>query len=119
MAESDAFYLELVTTVEEALREFGASYSVRGPGIYNSETMTREPRAPREVMGLVSTDQVTAQLAQAVGTWIGRKSILLAPSANPKEDEEIQFEGEWFSLSKIEAVKPADIVVIYTLDVTR
>ncbi len=128
MAASDEFYLELIQEIIPVIEEFGTAYQVRSvsSGVLNPDTLTAGPAgAPREVLGLVDTAQSQFNLASqiyAVGESsaikIGRKSLILLPDANPTTSEEILVDGKWFSLGKVEPIKPADVVVLYMLDVT-
>lgn len=125
MAASDAFYNELLPEIIGAISEFGTEYDIRGPGVYDEDTMTRTPPTSRKVKGLVSDQRIATSLSgtmassDAVSPWVATKTLILDPNAAPKDEEEIQVDGQWFSLSKIAPVKPADITLLYMLDVSR
>ena len=124
MAASDAFYLEIQAEVDTVLDELGTSYNVRGNSIYDSDTLETTAGAPRSVVGLVADQQVATSLAKTGGmetdlSWIGVKTLILKASAAPLSNEEVQVDGKWFPLSKAVPIKPAEIVVVYLLDVTR
>ena len=118
MAESDAFYNELLADVNETLEEFGTEYTVRSPGVYDGTELESTPSTNRKVTGLVSTGNEMHILAGESG-WVSTKTLLLTAGAAPKAGEEVQVDGKWFPLSKLTAIKPADVVVLYMLDVAR
>lgn len=124
MANSDSFYLELQAEVQEVLEEFGTTYSIREEGVYDSDTLETTDGAPRTVTGLVATEQFVSSLGNAVipanvlaSSQVGKKTLILSAAAAPQPGEEVQVDGSWFSLSKLIPIKPADIVVVYMLDV--
>jgi hypothetical protein len=126
MADSDTFYQDLQTEVDEILAELGTVYTVRAEGTYDPDELEVSTGATREVTGLVATQQVVNNLAaiafpvtEVSVAWTARKTLILAADAAPQPGEEVQVDSEWFPLSKVVAVKPADVVVVYLLDVTR
>jgi len=120
MAQSDAFYQEIATEVDGVLVELGTSYSVRGPAVYDETTLTRGKGSSRTVIGLVAEQAVAANmLGDAMSTWTARKSLILQASSLPQPEEEVLVDGNWFSLSEVKPIRPADITVVYMLDVTR
>lgn len=126
MAASDSFYNELLVDVNATIDEFGTTYSVRLNGSYDSATLTTTPGSSRSVSGIVSNQQVTSAVASILfpvtersSNWIGKKTLLLKADSAPQSGEEILVDGNWFPLSKVISIKPADIVVLYILDVTR
>ncbi len=120
MADSDCFYNELIEEVDEVIDELGTTYSVRGSQDYDADTLSATDGTSRTVAGLVA-DQQTAQSFANDGeaNWIGTKTLILKSSADPAEGEEVQVDGSWFPLSKLVPIKPADITVVYMLDVSR
>ena len=121
MAKSDAFYLEIAAEVKETLEEYGTTYQVRGPGVYDPDKLERVPVAPRTVSGIVADQKSTLKMVSSASdvTWVGTKNLILSAEANPKPEEEVLVDGKWYSLQSVQALKPADIVVVYILDVTR
>lgn len=120
MAASDAFYTEIRDEVDTVLDELGTTYSVRSPGEYDPDELETGVGSSRTVSGLVADQQTAAQFAgNQSANWIGKKTLILKASSAPKTDEEVQVDGDWFPLSKLVPIKPADITVVYMLDVTR
>lgn len=128
MAASDDFYLELIEEIVPIIEEFGTEYQVRPvAGQFDPSTLKAgAPGASRIVKGLVDTAQSQFNLASQIyavtasaAIKLGKKSLILLPDANPKTNEEINVDGQWFNLGKVEPVKPADVVVLYMLDITK
>jgi len=126
MAASDSFYLEIQEEVKTVLAELGTTYKIRGEGVYNSDTLETTDGAIRTVEGLVATEQNINSLGNAVvpvnvlaSAQVGKKTLILSPDAVPLPGEEVQVDGDWFSLSKIIPIKPADIIVVYMLDIAK
>lgn len=126
MAASDAFYIEIRDEVDSVLEELGTTYQVRGPGQYDSDTLKRGEAAPRDVVGLVA-DQKTAHslasmaypITETSAVWKMTKSLILKADANPQPEEEIYVDGKWHSLGTAKPIRPADITVVYMLDLSR
>ena len=126
---SDAFYIEIRDdTVIPLLDEFGTTYTVRAQGVYNPDTGSNAPTTTRQVQGVVADQTMTMGLAASIGntvqevggtTWIGRKNLLLSPTANLLPNEEVEVDGKWYPVSVINELKPANIIVLYILDLTR
>lgn len=119
MAASDAFYNDIVTTVDGVLAELGTTYTVRAAGTYNEATLETAAGATRTVTGLVATQDFTQQVIMDAADWHARKTLILSASAAPQEGEEVQVDGIWYPLSKLVPIKPADVTVVYLLDVTK
>ncbi len=128
MATSDAFYLEIVDDVVTVINELGTTYTIRTRGAYDSNTMTVPDGASRVVSGIIANQD--SFLSTSSGSsitkgeevnmgWIGKKMLILTPDANPEDNEEILVDGQWFLLNKVQTIKPADIILLYLLDVTR
>ena len=125
---SDSFYNELLPDIIAALNDYGKAYQVRAKGLMNQETRVVAPGATRSVQGLVSDGSAVSNLG-SVGQnsgletnrvqWVGKKVILLAPNLKPNKTDEINVDGVWLSLSKIVELKPANIVLLYILDLTK
>lgn len=125
MAKSDAFYLELQAEVVEVLEDFGTTYTIRAEGVYNSDTLETADGATRTVTGLVANEQFVSSLGNAetpanvlASSQVGKKNLVLSAFAAPQPGEEVQVDGKWFALSKLIPIKPAEIVVVYMLDIT-
>lgn len=125
MAASDAFYIEIRDEVNILLAELGTTYRVRGIDVYDPETMTTTSSAEREVVGIVANQMQTHGMIPNTAylddqaEWLSTKNLILAESSNPAKTEEVLVDGEWFPLSGITPIKPADITVVYILDVSR
>ena len=127
MAASDAFYLATKLEVDEVLAEFGTTYSVRTPGVYDPATLETSAGATRAIIGLVADQRevsITAGSAlvpapESSGGWISKKVLIFSADAQPAAGEDVQVDGIWFPLSKSVPIKPADVVVVYMLDIAR
>ncbi len=126
MAASDSFYLEIQEEVKSVLQELGTTYTIKGKGIYDSDTLETTDGATRKVEGLVATGQDLSSLGNAIvpvnvlaSAQVGKKTLILSPEAAPVPGEEVQVDGDWFALSKIIPIKPADVIVVYMLDITK
>lgn len=113
MSTSDTFYNELLPDVQEAIESYGTIYTVNSPSVYNPLTQSTTPGSTREVKGLVSEGD-----ALGSSTWEGKKVCILDPAANFMENESVVIDGVTYPASKIETVKPANIVVLYILDLS-
>lgn len=118
---SDQFYEELLTDVNDTILQFGKEYQVRAKGEYNNTTLSVTQGATRKVLGLVSDSSILNNIGSN-GTdskeWIGKKVLLLVATLNPKKTDEINVDGRWYSLNKIEQIKPANVTLLYILDIT-
>ena len=126
MAASDAFYIEIREEVDGVLAELGTEYSVRGPGQYDPSTLKRGKEAARTVVGLVADQKVAHSLGsmafpitETSAFWKASKSLILKADSDPKPEEEVFVDGQWHSLSMARPIKPADVVVVYMLDLSR
>lgn len=126
MALSDSFYNELIPEVDQVIDELGTSYVLTTPGAYNEQTLSNDPPSSRPVDGLIADQSVAISVASMAGsglssdaTWMGKKILILKASANPKPTESIEIEGLTYPLSKVVPIKPADVTVVYMLDITR
>lgn len=120
MAASDAFYQDIVVEVDSVIDELGTSYTVRSPGTYEEATLATSIGGTRSVSGLVADKKTTLNLTAGDGpTWVAEKTLILKAAASPAPGEEILVDGDWFPLSKVVPIKPADVTVVYMLDVTR
>ncbi len=124
---SDQFYLNLLPKINATVQRFGTAYKVRGPGAYDEQTMVTAPATARDVTGLVSDGEMFNGLGGATQnpnrdasniSWSGKKVLILTAQAQPTQGEEVQVDGRWFPLSRIKEIKPANVVLLYLLDVT-
>lgn len=120
MAASDPLYQTIVDSIISVFDDFGTEYVIRGAGIYNPESLLVTGSSTRNVKGLVADQQSSLLLAsKGSGTWTATKTLLLRADSAPVAGEEIQVDSDWFALSKIVAIKPADVIIVYMLDVTK
>jgi hypothetical protein len=118
MAASDTFYNDVKSDVDEIIEEFGTTYTVRAQGSYDADTLETSVGSGRTVTGLVADQQFVRSFGSDSG-WTAERTLILTAAAVPLAGEEIQVDGQWFPLSKVMPIKPADVVVVYFLDVTR
>lgn len=125
MAASDQFYLDIVEEVDAVIDEFGKSFTVRSPGAYDPETLTSAPGAERDIDGVIANQQDVNNLGSQISavaetsqTWIAKKSLIFKASSNIAVGEEVYVDGSWFPLANATPIKPADVVVVYMLDVS-
>ncbi|MBG89595.1 MAG: hypothetical protein CMO80_22230 [Verrucomicrobiales bacterium] len=123
---SDAFYNELLPEINATIDEFGTSFVVKTPGSYN-EDMSVSPDTERTVQGVVADQNFQFPLG-SIGSsgsqgqnasWSNRKQVLLKAEADIKESEHLVFEGNAYPLNKAQTIKPANVVLLYIVDVTR
>lgn len=123
MAASDTFYNELLVDVNATLQEFGTTYTARKAGEYDPDTLEKGDGAPRQIIGLVADQQLvsalTASRSESNSFALGKKTLLLTADAKPVAGEEILVDGQWFPLAKLRPIKPADIILLYMLDIRR
>lgn len=120
MAASDAFYNGIITEVNAVIDEFGTSYTVQAEGTYDEDELEPTAGATRSVDGLVADQQTVLQLAGEAGaTWVATRTLILKASSAPLPGEQILVDAKYFPLSNVVPIKPADIVVVYLLDISR
>lgn len=117
---SDAFYNELLPEINATIDEFGTSFVVKTPGTYN-EDMSVSPDTERTVQGVVADQsfQLPIPSLGSEASWGNRKQVLLKAEADIKENEHLVFEGNTYPLNKAQTIKPANVVLLYIVDVTR
>jgi hypothetical protein len=120
MAESDSFYIEVKGEVDTVLNELGTTYQVRGQGVYDPDELESMPETSRTVSGLIADQQAVLQIVgESSATWVATRTLILKADAAPQEGEEIQVDGKWYPLSRLIPIRPAEITVVYLLDVSR
>lgn len=121
MAASDAFYQELLPEINEVLDELGTTYQVSTPGTYDEDEMTVGGPTKRPVVGLVADQSLVTSLGVIASDaqWVNRKVLLLKADAAIVENESIVVGGVTFPCNKIVELKPADVTVLFMLDITR
>ncbi|QJI53352.1 head-closure protein [Alteromonas phage vB_AcoS-R7M] len=126
MAASDPFYNSLVSTVETLLAKYGATYTIRSKGVTDPVTLQTSSGATRSCVGVVSDSSMGSNLAGQLGSILSSsventslRSLLLPASASIQAGEEIQVDGQWFDLKRAKPLKPADVTLMYTLELSR
>lgn len=118
MAESDDFYIELAGDARQLIQEFGKQFTVRAKPTFDDVDLDVSEGVTRQVWGLVS-DQNFLQQFDANQKWADGKFLVLDADAAPQSGEDVSIDGEWHPMTKINAIKPADIPVIYVLGLSR
>lgn len=118
---SDAFYLELQAEATETLKEFGTQFTVYSSGSYSpSEGGEVAPGPTRSVTGIVADQEVAVGLINGTGiSWHAKRSLILTADAAPQGGEFVVVDGRQFPMSLLKSIKPANITIIYMLDLTR
>ncbi|AUR88712.1 head-closure protein [Vibrio phage 2.117.O._10N.261.45.E9] len=115
---SDAFYLGLQAEAAEVIAEFGTTYNVKGAGTFDpllgEEVVEGEDRL---VVGLVS-DQADSFMpaGSSQATWYGRKSLIMTAAADIRKGDLVTVDGKTYPLDSAVSIKPANVVVIYILE---
>ena len=93
---------------------------MRAQGDYNPGSMTTPDGTSRAVWGLVADEQTILQIAGSTGgTWTATKTLVMRNDADPLPGESIEVDGDWFPLSNVVPIKPADVTVVYLMDVSK
>lgn len=126
MAASDEFYQEILVEVNAVIDELGTEFNIRGDGAYDSDTLTTGAPTSRSVVGVVVDNTQATAIAGSFNvseaealSWIGKKMLLLKASASPQPKEEIEVDSRWYPLDQVVEIKPADISLLFMLDVSR
>lgn len=121
-----SFYQDIQREVSALLLELGKPFEVRSKGAYNETTMSYAAPTIRSVQGIVSDSSLRNTISGlSMGALAvdkdtrGSKVILFDASLAPKTTDEVNVDGNFFSLEKIQEVKPSDVVLLYILDVTK
>ncbi len=120
---SDAFYIDIRdNTVDPLIAEFGTTYTVVTPGTYDKFSMTTGVETRRDVLGLVSDGSFVNSLVNSEGAnnqWVSQRVLLLTASAAVTVNEKIIVDAVEHDLSKVEKIQPANVNVLYVLDLSR
>ncbi|USL90038.1 hypothetical protein [Vibrio phage vB_VpaS_CHI] len=122
MAASDAFYNGIIAKIAPVFTKLGTTYNVRSPAQFNEDTLSKTPGNTRSVTGVVADQQTALELGALAGAsveWVATKTLILTADAKPQPKEEVQVDGKWYSLDKLMPVKPADVTVVYMLDISK
>lgn len=121
---NDAFYNELIQEVLPLLKEYGTTYSVRGVTPYDPSTMTGGESSTRTVKGLDTNGFISSELGSDVGGAnrggafiLGHHTLIVEPSADLKQTDQIQVDGTWHNCNRLQAIKPGNIVVMYLVTI--
>lgn len=123
MAASDAFYNELAIEVNDLLEEFGAEFTIKAPGVYDKNTLTVGEPTSRTAFGVVSSSEFGSNIAtqiyaisQLSSNQYSKSVLILTASTNPKPQEKVVVDGKEYELAKARPVRPAEVTVVYILD---
>lgn len=123
MAASDKFYQDVIKEINPLFNEFGKEFTVSKPGSYDEDAMVTLPSVTRKVWGIVAEQELTSGIMQMANgsftKWTGSSNLILRNDANLQPEETITVDGKEYPASKVEQVKPADIVVIFIMELTR
>lgn len=120
---SDAFYEEVRDDIIIPLiTEFGKEYVINSPRGFSKETLSSTPVAPRRAVGIVKNNQfvrrVVDQVDSQLQTVTGR-SLILLPEANAKPIDTVIVDGIEHSMKNVIEIKPANIVLLYVLELEK
>jgi isopentenyl phosphate kinase len=117
---SDALYTGIVAKLAPVFDKLGTTYTVRAEGVYDPATLSTVEGATRSVVGVVTAQSVAKDITGGVsGDWSSARVLVLRADAVPQAGEEVLVDAIWHSLSKVEQIKPAAVVVAYTLGLSR
>jgi hypothetical protein len=120
MAGSDGFYNEIIAELVPVFTDLGKQYTVKSQGVYDPDTMTTPEGTTRSVWGIVADQQTMLQIVGSTGgTWTATKTLVMRNDAAPLPGESIDIDGDWFPLSNVVPIKPADVTVVYLMDVSK
>lgn len=121
---SDAFYQDLLTnTVIPLINEYGTAYSVISPVVTDPETL--EPSTPETnfVQGLVTDSNYLngfvgniSDVSGGVKQWKSSQVLILLPDPAVIRNASVSVNGKTHSLTNINELKPANVLVLYTLE---
>lgn len=120
MATSDPLYLKFRAKADKLLRRFGTQFNVVSQGYYDEETLTSMEGETTKAWGVLTNDKAMLQsFAGDLGeTWSATKTLILSAERKYLPTDQVKVEGKTYSLSNLETIKPADIIVVYLLDVS-
>lgn len=118
---SDAFYNELLPEINDVIDEFGTTFVVNTPGAYNKNDMSVAPDTTREVAGIIADQNFQVPLGGAgvEVSWASKKQVLFKAEANLQENESVIVDGVEHPVTKVDTIKPANVVLLYMLDITK
>ena len=119
MANSDTLYNEMLVDLADLWDGLGTSFSVREK-VFNETTRVTEYQNARTVVGLISNRQAATGLSFLTGDNFNlseNDQLLLEGGAGLTEDTQVQINNRWMPVGDFEIVKPADILVMYIVEV--
>lgn len=123
MAKSDSFYNQIVTEVDNLLEEYGAKFTIRTQGSIDPVTFAETPGSTRTAFGVVNNSELGSTLAMQLNAIASTNNennakavLLLSPTAAPQALEEVMVDGRWYSLGKVKPVRPAEVTLLYSLE---
>ena len=120
MATSDSLYIKFRAKADELLRRFGTQFDIVSQGYYDEETLTSVEGETTTAWGVLTNDKAVLQTiaGDTGGTWTATKTLILSAERDYLPTDQVKVEGRNYSLSNLETIKPADITVVYLLDVS-
>ena len=120
MATSDAFYIRLRDKADKIIHKFGKQFQKVSQGSFDPKTLTSLPTTSEPVWGILANDANTIRdlAGEVTGTWTASKTLILSAATKIKATDSIRVENQDYSLANIVTVKPADVIVVYLLDVS-
>lgn len=118
MPNNDSFYKDLVKTVIMTLDQFGKTFTLYKPGVYNADTLSSDAPAPVPVVGVLTSVKDVVGLIQGADTiqQVGRnKALIIEPVDGLARDWQVEVDGKRYNCTTLETVKPANIVVCHIL----
>lgn len=118
MADNDLFYQNLAEEVNEVIGEYGKTFIFRRVGAYNHDTLQTLPPTEFTSAGVLASRKDAVQLVSSAGNvpqLISSSYLILSGLVPVERTDVVMINGKPHSCSKIEEVKPADVVVCYML----
>jgi hypothetical protein len=119
MANSDSFYNELKEDVLQIAKDYGAEFNVQGAGVTDLSTQTMQEGSIRKVWGIITDSKVQELTGMNSVIWEARKTLIMPYTAEPKNGEQVIVDGIKYPLNKVTTIKPAEVIVVYLLDVSE
>jgi len=117
MAASDAFYNNLLGTVDTLIIRFGKTFNIRKRGGYDPATRTVGGSVSRTTEGVVIDAMAMREINNLDG-WHAEKTLILRASSAMDSEDEVEVDGRWFPAEKMMPIKPADVTMLYMVDVS-
>lgn len=120
MSKSTEFYQSLLTDIDGIFDELGTQFIVESDGVFDPDTLTKSQGINRTVDGII-IDNTTELTIDGVDLsfWENKKILIGKSNSNFQTNEKVNIDGEWFPLNKMSIIKPADVILLYIVDLTR